>query len=180
MDRSYTATKDMNYSVFDLIAPDDYAPKVGNLVALLRVTNSSLTKLVNTLTIEKLDANIKNHNNSIGTLLMHMAAMEYWFQVITFEGRDLNDQEREFWKGALPGELINRSIKNQPIEHYLSHLNNVRNSTYKKLLNCTDTWLYQKHEGAFESWGNNYYIWFHLIEDHLCHCGQIKSIITNF
>ncbi|GAA5042608.1 hypothetical protein GCM10011506_45270 [Marivirga lumbricoides] len=150
--------------------------QIGHLVAMMSITRSVTIQEVMKLSVKQLDFNDNNRWNSIGTLLKHIAALETWYYNLTFNGRDLNSAERIFWQGALPGELDLGLIKGNDIHYYLECLHNIRSQTIKELQNKEDEWLYvQSVSGS-----NNYYKWFHVMEDEISHRGQIKWIKARF
>src|SRR5690606_41286738 len=75
-----------------------FSPKIGELVSMLDYTRAVTLADVEGLSIEALDYLADGQSNSIGALLMHMAAIEFVHQVITFENRDLTQQELEQWQ----------------------------------------------------------------------------------
>ncbi|CAH8770379.1 DUF664 domain-containing protein [Paenibacillus dendritiformis] len=48
---------------------------------------------VRSLSKEQLDFLFNDQSNSIGALLLHFAAVEYAYQIETFEKRDFNEEE---------------------------------------------------------------------------------------
>jgi uncharacterized damage-inducible protein DinB len=133
-------------------------------------------------TIEGLNRNELDHlidgeSNSIGALLMHMAAVEYDYQTIIFEKRDLTEEESDKWKAGLElGEIGRSEIKGNDLEYYIKILDDIRKRTLGHLKEKNDEWLYEE----FAFWGgapsNNYFIWFHVFEDEINHRGQISWI----
>lgn len=146
-----------------------FTPQIGHLVAMMSLTRAATLKEVQHLTQAQLDCYPDEISNSIGTLLKHMAALESWYQAITFEHRDLNDGERETWRGALPGELILRLVHGNDINYYLQLLHHVRHKTLEEMTKRSDDWLYE----VSASGSNTYYKWFHVMEDEISHRGQI-------
>lgn len=149
-----------------------FTPQIGHLIAMMSITRSLTIQEVKDLSIAQLDFNLDDKSNSVGTLLKHMAALETWYQAITFENRDLNEEEREVWKGALPGELNLKLVKGNELRYYLELLENVRLTTIRELRKKDDDWFYVKSSSG----ANNYFKWFHVMEDGICHRGQIKWI----
>ncbi len=148
---------------------EGFDPQIGHLVAMMEITRIRTTSEIKNLSVEQLDFRFTEGTNSIGTLLKHIAAMEAWYQAITFEGRDLNDQEKQVWRGALSGELSLGIIKENPVGYYTKVLSDVRTKTLSELGTRKDDWLYE----MVLSDSNNYYKWFHVMEDEISHRGQI-------
>ncbi len=143
---------------------------------MMSITRSLTIQEVQGLGVAQLDFNVDDKSNSIGTLLKHMAALETWYQAITFENRDLNEEEREVWKGALTGELYLKLVKGNELHYYLELLENTRLRTIRELKKRDDDWLYLKSSSG----SNNYFKWFHVMEDEISHKGQIKWIKRRF
>lgn len=167
----------MPSSILNLNSPPGYTSIVGTLVSQLNVAKFVITRKIKNLSRRELDASIANHANSIGTLLKHMIAVEKQFQSILFLNRDLNNEEISFWKGVLPTEHEFVQQAGYDIEYYLSLWDEVRNFTVKKLRGVDDDWLYKHPISEFASLGNNYYCIFHVLEDQLCHYGQIRAML---
>jgi uncharacterized damage-inducible protein DinB len=146
-----------------------FTPQIGHLVAMMSHARAATLKEVQHLTQAQLDYFPDEKSNSIGTLLKHMAALESWYQAITFENRDLNEEERKAWRGALPGELILRLIHGNDISHYIDCLQQVRLKTIAEFSRRNDDWLYE----VSPSGSSTYYKWFHVMEDEISHRGQI-------
>ncbi len=141
---------------------------------MMSYARTTTLEAVKGLTREQLDHLHDLQSNSIGALLAHIAAVEFWYQLHTFEGRDLNAEERRRWSAALElGEKARREIRNQPLAHYIALQEEVRTRTLNEFSRRTDEWL---HEQSL--WGkanaNNYFKWFHVFEDELNHRGQIR------
>lgn len=106
-----------------------------------------------------------------------MAAIEFVHQVISFEQRDLTTEEYTKWGTALElGDKARDSIRYHSINEYLDELSTVRENTLTQLKSVKDSWLFEEN-----SWGNgvrynNYYLWFHVMEDEINHRGQIRTI----
>ncbi len=149
-----------------------FTPQIGHLIAMMSITRSFTIQEVKSFSIDQLDFDLDDKSNSVGTLLKHMGALETWYQAITFENRDLNKEEREVWKGSLPGELSMKLVKGNELRYYLELLENVRLTTIRELRKKDDDWLYLKTSSG----SNNYFKWFHVMEDEICHRGQIKWI----
>lgn len=138
----------------------------------LNVTKKRVIENVYDLNDDELDYVHDSKTPTIGTLLKHLAATEYWFGIWMFEERTLNEKENEFWNGALPLQLLNRKIHSNSLDYYLDLWKQVRAKTLVSFKKVNDKWLYLKTTGEY----NNYFAWFHIMEDHLSHLGQIKSI----
>lgn len=131
--------------------------------------------LVQTLSQNQLDYVHDHQSNSIGALLMHMAAIETQQQVWSFENRPLNRLELDQWEDALRlGERARQTFAGFSIDYYLSTLNQVRERTLDYLREQEDSWLYEQVPSKPT---NQYCRWFHVVEDEISHRGQIKWIL---
>lgn len=154
-----------------------YTEKVGELAAMMEMTRDMTLFEVSDLTEEELDLVDDKGSNSIGALLMHIAAIEYVHQVITFEQRDLNQEEMEKWGAALElGEKGREQFQGEPLDYYLDVLADVRKDTLQQLKKVEDSWLYQEDEWENGVKHNYYYLWFHVIEDEISHRGQMRMM----
>jgi uncharacterized damage-inducible protein DinB len=156
---------------------DNFDERVGELVTMLEHSREVTLNEVTNLNQNELDYLLNDNSNSIGSLLLHIASIEFVHQVITFENRDLNENEVTEWQTALElGEKARNSIKNQPIEFYLEKLFVVRMNTINQLKLKRDSWLYEENKWDNGVPYNNYYLWFHVMEDEISHRGQIRMI----
>jgi len=150
------------------------------LVSMMNYARFTTLKDVSDLCVEELDFLPYNHSNSIGMLLLHMAAVEVAYQVHTIENRDLSVDELTIWEPALQlGELGREKIKNYPIEFYLEKLHTVRQYSLQRFQTLPDEWLYTTTPFWYDKPANNYFKWFHVFEDEISHRGQIR-IIKNY
>lgn len=162
---------------YRIVSLDHYNSRIGELVSMLEHTRAVTLVEVEGLTIEELDHLPSRQGNSIGALLLHIASIEFVHQVISFEKRDLNQEEWNQWKTALQlGEEARSTVKGKPLSYYLKVLSKVREETLRNLEFKKNSWLLEE-----EKWGNgvpynNHYLWFHVMEDEINHRGQIRSL----
>jgi uncharacterized damage-inducible protein DinB len=152
-----------------------FAPQVGRLVVMLSYARRTTLKAVQGLTVSQLDHVHDSESNSIGALLAHIAGIEMAYQCSTFEQRRLSPAEQAQWGAALELGARGRSeIRGQELGYYLSLLDEVRANTLRELAGRDDSWL----EETTPFWGgqpaNNYFKWFHVLEDEVNHRGQIR------
>ncbi len=132
------------------------------------------------MTVEQLDFVLDDHANSIGSMLLHLAATERFYQVHTFEGRNWGDwsetDKKRFGVAMGLGDEARKTIKGQNLDFYLSALKEVRENTIAEFKKRDDKWLFAVDEKW--PWGptNNYCKWFHVCEHESNHNGQIKFI----
>lgn len=154
-----------------------FADKIGELVSMLEHTRAMTLLEVSELSQSDLDYLPDESSNSIGSLLLHVAAIEFVHQIVSNANRDLTGDEFTKWQTALElGDKARESVRNHPLEFYLKELTQVREVTLSMMKSKEDSWLLEEGE-----WGNgvpynHYYLWFHVMEDEISHRGQIKTI----
>ncbi|HEX8559001.1 MAG TPA: DinB family protein [Pyrinomonadaceae bacterium] len=127
------------------------------------------------LSVEQLDYLHDAHSNSIGALLLHVAAVEAWYQEATFGTRAYDDGGAEPWEAALDlGERSRREVKGRGVDFYLRALERVRAKTLEELALRDDRWLDEEAPFWEGQPANNYFKWFHVFEDEINHRGQIR------
>ena len=83
---------------------------------------------------------------------------------------EIYESELLRWGAALElGDKAKAHIKTNPLSYYLNELFQIRKNTLLQLKLKSDDWLYEEHK-----WGNgvpynNYYLWFHVMEDEINH-----------
>lgn len=158
-------------------SPKGYADKVGELVSMLEHARAVTLWEVGGLGLDELDHLQTRRSNSIGALLMHIAAIEKVHQVVSFEKRDFTEEEKAQWSSAVElGNEGRREIKNQPLEYYYGVLAEVRRETLKHLKTKDEAWLFEENTWPNGVAFNNYYLWFHVLEDEISHRGQIRMM----
>lgn len=154
-----------------------YTPQISRLMSMMNYARFTTLAAVKDLTVEQLDYLMDPESNSIGALLLHMAAVEYAYQVETFEKRDLSDDELKMWGPALHlGTEGREHIRGNGVSFYLDKLDEVRNRTYTLFQSVQDDWLDHQEEFWYSKQANHYFMWFHVFEDEISHRGQIRLI----
>lgn len=147
---------------------------VGALIDMLRYVREQTLSAVASLTTEQLDHRHDATSNSIGNLLWHIAAVEFWYQVHSFGDRPWSPEDAERWGAALElGEKV-RTHGGQPLEHYVELLRTVRERTERELRTRDESWLLEVGPLDDDAEANNYWKWFHVGEDETAHAGQIR------
>ncbi|WP_099157501.1 DinB family protein [Virgibacillus ndiopensis] len=163
----------MEFKISEL---DGYSPQIGHLILMMNYARYTTLDAVKGLTTEQLDYLVNDESNSIGALLLHIAAVEIGFQIEIFDSRKPNQKEMFEWGAAYElGDLGRAEINGNPLEFYVEKLNQVRNRTLKELKQRDDEWLYEERLWGNDN-SNNYFIWFHVFEDELNHRGQIRIL----
>jgi hypothetical protein len=92
-----------------------YTPQLGTLVSMLTWMQPAVTRPVKGLTQAQLDYLLDTNANSIGALLLHLAAAERFYQLHTFDGMKWGDfpkAEEERWGAAMElGDAGRKTIK---------------------------------------------------------------------
>jgi len=124
---------------------ESFPEKIGELVWMLEHVREVTLQEVATLTQSELDFLPSDGANSIGSLLVHIASIEFVYQVISFENRDLTKGEHSKWGTALElGDRARDEIVHHPLDYYLKHLAQVREKTRTLLKLKNDQWLYEE------------------------------------
>jgi uncharacterized damage-inducible protein DinB len=150
-----------------------YAPTIGRLVGMLTFARQSLLSAVEGLSRDQLDHLHDAASNSIGALLAHVAAVERWYQVLTFEGREPSADEAAAWSAALDlGDKGRRVLRGRDLGAYVDELVRTRQVTLAALTQRDDVWLEAPLVAAPDL--NAHWAWFHVAEDEISHRGQIR------
>lgn len=160
---------------YKIVAPDGYAPEVGRLVCAMDRARARTLDAVKDLTVAQLDHLHDAKSNSIGALLMHIAAVETLHGIRSLENRRPNPDELATWGVAIGlGDAAREQIKGKPLDHYRDTLTRVREKTRQGLRDKPDAWLLEERDYINNERANNWYIWFHIPEDETNHRGQIS------
>jgi uncharacterized damage-inducible protein DinB len=163
--------------LFKIQEIEGYPSQIGHLISSMNYARITTFDAVKDMSISDLDFLLDEKANSIGMLLMHIAGVEYVFHKETIENRELTETEMECWKPALDlGDLGREKIKGNPIEFYIEQLAEVRKKTLEDFQKLEDSWLYEESDFWNHKKANNYFKWFHVLEDEINHRGQIRMI----
>ncbi|PKV52033.1 uncharacterized protein DUF664 [Aquimarina sp. MAR_2010_214] len=159
---------------------EEYSPNIGTLIAMFYNLDDRLKKAVQELSSKEIDYFLNPKTNSIGALIIHLAAIEISYQVDTFEDREFNEVEQQKWETAYYlGEAAQKEYKGYEIDYYLDILRQVRKKTLIEFKKLNDEWL---KEATLNSIYDNHYKWLHVLEHYSYHIGQIimlKKLIEN-
>lgn len=159
-----------------------YTPQVGTLVSMLtwmREINGVISATKG-LTMDDLDYLLDRNANTIGALMLHLAATETYYQMNTFDGKKWgtwSDSVKQQWDAAMNlGEAGRKTIKGQTLDHYLSILQETREKSLAEFKKRDDSWLLAVDKDF--PWGptNNFCKWFHVCEHESHHTGQIAFL----
>ncbi|MCF2946065.1 DinB family protein [Paenibacillus tarimensis] len=139
---------------------------------MMNYVRYTTVKSVEGLTIDQLDYLIDDTSNSIGALLHHIAAVDYYYRIVTMEGREPSKEELAFWDPALDlGDAAREKIKGHPLSYYLNLLQQERSLTLLGMKSRDDSWL--EIQKPFDGKPSNIqFSWFHVMEDEINHRGQ--------
>ena len=161
----------------DLLIGDvpGFTPQIARLVSMMNYVRSTTIKAITGLGVDELDYLLDAQSNSIGALLLHIAAAEAGYQAATFEGREMSVEEKHQWGAALElGERARNEIRGYDLSHYLDRLEHVRANTLAELGRRDDRWLEEETSFGNGQRVNNYFKWFHVLGHEINHRGQIR------
>lgn len=158
-----------------------YSPQISRLISMMNYARHTTLAATKDLTVAQLDYLMDDQSNSIGSLLLHFAAVEYAYQAETFEGRDLTEEELSVWGPALSlGDAGREHIKGNDLNYYLQQMIAVRARTLELFKTVGDDWLSKEEPFWHDKPANYYFMWFHVFEDEINHRGQIRLIKKRF
>lgn len=167
----------------DIIGPKPgYSPQIGTLVSMLtwmRDANGILSATKG-LSQADLDFLFDPNANSIGALMLHLAATETYYGLHTFQGIKWGywpAEIKEKWDPAMDlGDAGRKTIKGHDRDYYVNILHEVREKTLAEFAKRDDAWLLAVDKDW--PWGptNTYCKWFHVCEHEAHHTGQIALL----
>jgi hypothetical protein len=154
-----------------------YTPHIGALVSMLTWNQRTIPSTVRGLTQAQLDKLFDAKSNTIGALLLHLAATETYYGLHTFQGMPWGswpDEVKKVWDPAMELDDAGRTaIKGHELDYYLKALTDAREKSLAEFKKRDDAWLLAVDEKW--PWGptNNYCKWFHVCEHISHHVGQM-------
>jgi len=122
-----------------------YSPQIGTLVSMMTWMRMVVLMSVKGMSQKDLDFLIDDKANTIGALLMHLAATDRIYQINTFEGNNLKELPASYkdkWGVAMElGEPARKAIKGNSLDFYVNLLGEVREQTFAEFRKRDDTWL---------------------------------------
>ena len=157
-----------------------YTPQIGTMVSMLTWMQRAVVEPVKGMSVEDLDHLFDARANSIGALLLHLAATETYYQLNTFQGMKWDswpEMVKQKWDAAMNlGDAGRKTIRGNDLQYYLDALQQTREKTLAEFRKRDDAWLM----AVDQSWGwgptNNYCKWFHVCEHESHHAGQIDML----
>ena len=172
-------------ATINMIGPrPGYTPHIGTLVTMLTWMQGAVLRPTVDLTQPQLDFLLDKNANTIGALMLHLAATEVLYQRAILNNENFDDKfppdYEAKWGAAMNlGDAGRASIKGHDIVFYQDALREAREKTLVEFAKKDDAWLLTplKEPG----WGggpiNNYCYWFHVCEHISHHAGQIDLLI---
>jgi hypothetical protein len=159
-----------------------YSPQVGTFVSTLTWMREANGILISTkgLTQADLDVLFDQNANTIGALMLHLAASETYYQLNTFDGKawgSWSDAIKQQWDAAMIlGDAGRKSIKGHDRDYYVNILHEIREKSLAEFRKRDDAWLMAVDKDW--PWGptNNYCKWFHVCEHEAHHTGQVAML----
>ena len=157
-----------------------YSPQIGTLVSEMTWMRMVALHSVKDMSQKDLDHLFDANANTIGALLLHLAATETYYQLNTFEGKAWDswpDSVKQKWDIPMGlGEPARKAIKGNNLDYYLNILGETREHSLAEFRKRDDAWLMSVDKTW--PWGptNNYCKWFHVCEHESNHNGQIKFL----
>ncbi|MFT3933822.1 MAG: DinB family protein [Chitinophagaceae bacterium] len=164
----------------NIIGPmEGYSPQLGTFVSMLNWIRESVYNAVKGLKPEELDFLMDPKANTIGAMLMHLAATETIYQDLTFYNlKDFSDANKKRFGVAMElGEEGRTALKGHDLDYYTSTLKETREKTLAEFKTRDDKWLAQVDPHFFGNEPtNNYCKWFHVCEHEANHRGQMTLV----
>jgi len=156
-----------------------YTPEIGTLTSMLAFTREQVVHNVKGLSQQDLDFLLDGKANTIGALLLHLAATETYYQMNTFgemKWDSWSDEIKKKWDIPMNlGEPARKAIKGNGLDYYLDALHQTREKSLAEFRKRDDKWLVTVVTDGDLS-ANNYAKWFHVAEHESNHDGQIKFL----
>jgi uncharacterized damage-inducible protein DinB len=159
-----------------------FTPAIGTLVSMLTYMNAAVTGPLKGLTMADLDHLFDANANTIGALLLHLAATEKYYSMNTFENKkwdSWSDEIKKQWDPAMNlGDAGRKAIKGHDLDYYLNVLHETREHSLAEFRKRDDAWLLSGETQQFGSEKVNiHWKWFHVCEHESHHSGQIAFLM---
>jgi uncharacterized damage-inducible protein DinB len=164
----------------NIIGPvQGYSLQIGILVSMMSWMRASVLRAVKDLTQPDLDFLVDPKANTIGALLLHLAATDTIYQDLTFYNlKDFSESNKKRFGVAMElGDEGRKQIKGNNLDYYLSTLQEVREKTLAEFKKRDDKWFAEVDPSFFGNQPtNNFCKWFHVCEHEANHRGQMTVI----
>jgi len=122
-----------------------YSPQVGTLVSMLTWMQRAPLQAARGLKQADLDVLFDSHANTIGALLLHLAATETYYQMNTFDGMEWGSWPKavsDKWDAAMNlGKPGRDTIKGHDLDYYVKTLQDTREKSLAEFRKRDDAWL---------------------------------------
>ncbi len=180
-DNNNAAAPTSNELINVLGPKEGFTPHIGSLVSMMDWMRFYMLRSVEGMNTKDLDYLLDENANSIGAMLLHLAATDKWYHLHTFRNIAPDNiftasEFEPFQAGMQLGDRGRKEIKGNGLSYYTDILAKTREETLQELAQRDDDWLLETDEKF--PWGptNNYCKWFHVCEHESNHNGQIKLI----
>jgi uncharacterized damage-inducible protein DinB len=164
----------------NIIGPrQGYSLQIGILVSQMEWIRESVINATRGLTQAELDYLVDPNGNTIGALLMHLAATDVIYQDLTFYNLPgFSPENKNKWQVAMGlGDEGRKQIKGHDLNYYISAMTEVREFTLKEFKKRDDKWFAEVDPHFFDDLPtNNFCKWFHVCEHEANHRGQMTVI----
>lgn len=169
-----TSEKYLQITGKDSFDINQYSKRIGQYLLALNNIGRKIIRTVQTLSSHELDYIKQDDINSIGAYLMHLSAVETYYQKLTFENRLLSKEEEEELAISINlGKVANCTFQNLPLRHYLNNYTETRRKTFELFKTTNDKWLDQE---CLLLEDTNLYHWLHVLEHQSYHFGEIMIL----
>lgn len=156
-----------------------YSPMIGTLVSMMINMREQVVHNVQGMTRADLDYLLDDKANTIGALLLHLAATDTYYRLHTFEGKvwdSWDESVKKKWDVPMNlGDAARKEIRGHDLSYYLDMLKETRAKTFAEFRKRDDKWLLSRDKVS-PDWGNYFGQWFHVCEHESNHDGQIKLL----
>jgi hypothetical protein len=152
-----------------------YSPQIGTLVSMLTWMRTTVLHSVKGMSQKDLDYLFDPNANTIGSMLLHLAATKTYYQMNTLEGKAWDswpEAVKQKWDVPMGlGEPARKAIKGNNLDYYVNILSETREHSLAEFRKRDDAWLMSVDQKW--PWGstNNYCKWFHVCEHESNHNG---------
>jgi uncharacterized damage-inducible protein DinB len=158
-----------------------FSPQIGRYVAQLTETREELLRYAKTLTPDQLSWHPTDDTESIGTQLLHAAAIEWsWVFEEIFQRPDT---DYDGWEEALPLRLGLPQVSDKPLSYFTERLDKVREEVLDALKGLTDDDLSRIVSSPVADGGEPPkevftidWVLFHIVHHEAHHAGQIELL----
>jgi uncharacterized damage-inducible protein DinB len=152
-----------------------FSPGIGRYVAQLGETRREVLSQIGALTPNQLNWHPNEQTESIGTQILHIAAIEWSWVFEDIFQRPASDYDG--WDEALPLRLGLPQVRDRPLSYFTDRLNRVRRDVLDALRGLADDDLPRLIPGEGGHLFSIDWILFHLVHHEAHHAGQIELLV---